>query len=154
MNVERQFCTFFLGGHYFGIDVLAGVIEDATPKLVVLQLAGGSATVLADFAILAHKLLSERIPAVVGFQYPVPPERARKFSECLYPALASLMSGRISDELYSYLAMLLAGTNRAPLLAILDEQLHRGRRPKLVLAALTVRPTDEQRAIVERWESR
>jgi hypothetical protein len=77
------------GIDYFGIDVLAGAIEDASPKLVVLQLAGRSATVLADFAILAHKLLSEQIPAVVGFQYPVPPERARKFSECLYPALAS-----------------------------------------------------------------
>ena len=74
--------------------------------------------------------------------------------EHLYPALGALMSGRISDELYSYLAMLLAGTNRAALLAILEDQLRRGRRPKLIVAALTVRPTDEQRAILERWEAR
>lgn len=74
--------------------------------------------------------------------------------EGLYSALSALMSGRISDELYSYLAMLLAATNRAPLLAVLEEQLNRGRRPKLVLAALQVRPTDEQQAMVARWEAR
>jgi hypothetical protein len=65
-----------------------------------------------------------------------------------------MLSAKISDELYSYLAMLLAGTNRPPLLEILEAQLRGGRRPKLVLEALNVRPTDEQRAIVKRWESR
>jgi len=74
--------------------------------------------------------------------------------ESLYPALSELMAQRISDELYRYMAVLLAGTNRAPLLAILEEQLHRGRRPRLVVEALQVRPTDEQRAIVRRWEQR
>jgi hypothetical protein len=72
--------------------------------------------------------------------------------EALYPALASLLSSKISDELYSYLAVLMAGTNRRELLAILEDQLHGGRRPKLVLEALRVRTTPEQRAILRRWD--
>jgi hypothetical protein len=71
-----------------------------------------------------------------------------------YQGIATIMSGKTSDELYRYLAMLLAGTNRPALLAILEDQLFRGRRPKLILQALDVRPTDEQRAILERWETR
>jgi hypothetical protein len=74
--------------------------------------------------------------------------------EGAYDAIGSVLSAHISDELYAYLAMLFAGTNRTPLLAILEEQLHRGRRPKLIVEALSVRPTDEQRAIIERWEKR
>jgi hypothetical protein len=50
--------------------------------------------------------------------------------------------------------MLLASTNRLALLDILEQQLHRGRRPKLVADALSVRPTPEQRAILQRWEDR
>ena len=50
-----------------------------------------------------------------------------------------LMSAKISEELYNYLAVLLAGTNRPALLAILEEQLRRGRRPKVVATALQVR---------------
>ena len=69
-----------------------------------------------------------------------------------YPALAALMSGKISDELYNYLAVLLASTNRPPLLAILEEQLHRGRRAKVVADALRIRRTDETMAILRRWE--
>lgn len=74
--------------------------------------------------------------------------------ETCYPAIARVMSVTISDELYAYLAMLLAGTNRAALLELLRQQLHSGRRPKLVLAALTVRSTPEQAAIVRGWEER
>lgn len=69
-----------------------------------------------------------------------------------YPALAELMRAKVSDELYNYLAVLLAGTNRPPLLAILERELHRGRRPKVVAEALTIRPTPESRAILKRWE--
>jgi hypothetical protein len=69
-----------------------------------------------------------------------------------YPALGELMRAKISDELYNYLAVLLAGTNRPPLLAILERELHRGRRPKAVAEALAIRPTPESRAILERWE--
>lgn len=74
--------------------------------------------------------------------------------ETCYPAISNVMSAKISDELYTYLAMLLAGTNRAALLELLRQQLHSGRRPKLVLAALTVRSTPEQEAIVRGWEER
>lgn len=74
--------------------------------------------------------------------------------EGAYEAIGSVFAARVSDELYTYLAMLFAGTNRKPFLAILEDQLHRGRRPKLVVEALSVRPTDEQRAILERWEER
>lgn len=69
-----------------------------------------------------------------------------------YSALRSLMFSKQSDELYAYLAMLLAATNRPALLAILEEQLHRGRRPALIEAALRVRSTPEQAAILKRWE--
>jgi hypothetical protein len=74
--------------------------------------------------------------------------------EACYPAIADLMFTKVSDELYSYVTMLLAGTNRAPLLALLEDQLHRGRRPKLVAEALHVRTTPEQEAILKRWEDR
>jgi hypothetical protein len=70
-----------------------------------------------------------------------------------YDGLSQLMSSKISDELYNYLAVLLAGTNRRELLAILEEQLHRGRRPKVVAEALRLRSTPEQKAILDRWES-
>jgi hypothetical protein len=69
-----------------------------------------------------------------------------------YDALGAVLAARISDELYGYLAVLMAGTNRAQLLAILEAQLRRGRRPKLVEEALRVRTTPEQQAILDRWE--
>ena len=72
--------------------------------------------------------------------------------EAAYPALSELMFAKVSDELYHYLAVLLAGTNHAPLLAILEDQLHRGRHQKVVEAALRIRTTAEQEAILRRWE--
>ena len=69
-----------------------------------------------------------------------------------YPALDRVFSSKLSDELYNYLALLLAGTNRAPLLAILEQQLHSGRRPRVIVDALRVRTTPEQAAILRRWE--
>jgi hypothetical protein len=72
--------------------------------------------------------------------------------ESLYPALADLFMSRSSDELYEYLAILLAGTARPPLLRILERELRRGRRPKVVAAALQVRPTPESEAILKRWD--
>lgn len=74
--------------------------------------------------------------------------------EACYSAIGQVMSAKISDELYDYLAVLLASTNRPPLLAILEEQLHHGRRSKIVEAALRVRTTPEQEAILRRWEER
>lgn len=70
-----------------------------------------------------------------------------------YGALKELMFAKVSDELYNYLAVLLAGTNRRELVAILEEQLHRGRRPKVVAEALRLRSTREQKAILDRWEA-
>lgn len=72
--------------------------------------------------------------------------------EDAYPALASMMDAAVSDELYGYLAMLLAATNRAPLLAILDEQMRDVRRRSSIVAALRVRTTPEQEAILRKWE--
>ena len=69
-----------------------------------------------------------------------------------YPALERVMAAKISDELYRYMALLLASTNRRGLLEILELQLRRGRRPKMILEALRVRPTAEQQAMIERWE--
>jgi hypothetical protein len=73
--------------------------------------------------------------------------------EDAYAALGAMMEGRISDELYGYLAMLLASTNRAPLLAILDSQMHDIRRRSMLVAALRVRTTPEQGLILRRWEA-
>jgi len=73
--------------------------------------------------------------------------------EDAYPALTSIMQSAISKELYSYLALLLAGTNRPALLSIIDEQLeHDIRRRPAILDALRVRTTPEQAAILKRWE--
>jgi hypothetical protein len=72
--------------------------------------------------------------------------------EASYPTLAALLGAKISGELYAYLAMLLAATNRPPLLAVLEAQLHSGRHPKLIVEALCLRPTPEQQAILDRWE--
>jgi hypothetical protein len=69
-----------------------------------------------------------------------------------YPALSEMMLAKVSDELYNYLAVLLAGTNRRELLAVLEEQLYRGRHPKMIAEALRIRPTPEQAAILRRWE--
>lgn len=73
--------------------------------------------------------------------------------EPAYPALANMMSAKISAELHAYLAMLLAATNRPPLLAILEAQLQRRVRARPILDALSLRATPEQQAILDRWES-
>lgn len=69
-----------------------------------------------------------------------------------YSEIDSMMKAKVSDDLYHYLAVLLAATNRAPLLTILEEQLHGGRRPRIIEEALHVRTTPEQAAILQRWE--
>lgn len=70
-----------------------------------------------------------------------------------YPLLESLMLGGVSGELYGYLALLLAGTNRPALLAILDGQMADLRRRPAIVAALRLRTTPEQEAILKRWDS-
>jgi hypothetical protein len=73
--------------------------------------------------------------------------------EDAYASLSSIMQSGISKELYGYLALLLAGTNRPALLSILDEQLEGSilRRPA-ILDALRVRTTPEQAEMLRRWE--
>ena len=114
--------------------------SDAPPAIVRRFVDGAVETALRRQDETLQTVLAE---AIIGLEM-----------DSLYSALETLISQKVSDELYGYLAMLLAGTNRAPLLAILERQLHHGRRPQLVIAALGVRPTDEQRAIVARWEAR
>ena len=72
-----------------------------------------------------------------------------------YPVLRSILQSGVSKELYRYLALLLAGTNRPALLAVLEELLETDvlRRPAIV-DALRVRTTPEQAAILRRWEER
>lgn len=69
-----------------------------------------------------------------------------------YDVLPSIMRGAISKELYAYLALLLASTNRPGLLAILDAEMSDVRRRSAIAAALRVRTTPEQEAILKRWE--
>ena len=68
-----------------------------------------------------------------------------------YPSLHSIMAAPVSKELYAYLALLLATTNRAPLLAILDGRMDDIRRRSAIVDALRVRTTPEQEAILRRW---
>lgn len=70
-----------------------------------------------------------------------------------YTALREIMQSNISKELYGYLALLLARTNRPALLAIIEELLERDilGRPA-ILEALRIRTTPEQAAILRRWE--
>ena len=69
-----------------------------------------------------------------------------------YPSLSAIIHAPISNELYGYLALLLAGTNRPPLLAILEDRLRIDiRRRSVILDALHVRTTPEQEAILRRW---
>lgn len=76
----------------------------------------------------------------------------REFDEA-YTSVEAVFSTAISKELYGYLALLLASTNRARLLAILEAQLeHDIRRRPAILDALRVRTTPEQQAILDRWE--
>ena len=76
----------------------------------------------------------------------------REFADA-YSSLSAIMESAISNELYSYLALLLAGTNRPTLLSILSEQMERDiRRRPAILDALRVRTTPEQAAILKRWE--
>jgi len=77
---------------------------------------------------------------------------ARTRDRLRFENVADRVKSAIDSRLDAYVAMLLAGTNRTPLLAILEDQLHRGRRPKLIVEALRVRPTAEQVAILQRWE--
>jgi hypothetical protein len=73
--------------------------------------------------------------------------------EDAYPALASIMEAPVSKELYGYLSLLLAGTNRPALLEILEAQAeHDTRRRPAILDALRIRTTPEQRKILDRWE--
>jgi hypothetical protein len=74
--------------------------------------------------------------------------------EGAYSSLAAVLAAKVSDDLYRYVCVLLAGTNRPPLIAMLEEQLFRGRRPAIVADALNVRATPEQQAILQRWRSR
>jgi hypothetical protein len=70
-----------------------------------------------------------------------------------YAALESILRAAISKELHAYIALLLARTNRPPLLTILERQLGDDiRRRPAILDALRLRTTPEQEAILKRWE--
>lgn len=72
--------------------------------------------------------------------------------ETAYTDIARMMAAKISDDLYHYLAVLLASTNRQELLEILRGELRGGRRPNLIVEALRVRTTPEQAELLRRWE--
>jgi hypothetical protein len=72
--------------------------------------------------------------------------------EDAYGQLVAIVHGGISAELYAYLALLLAGTNRPALLAILDGEMADVLRRPAIVAALRVRTTPEQEAILKRWD--
>lgn len=114
------------------------LIDEAPPAVIQRYASGALATAVKREDDAFCTVLAETIVRL-------------ELTAC-YPALAELMFARVSDELYAYVAMLLAGTNRPALLSILEDQLHRGRRPNLVVEALRVRTTPEQEAILRRWE--
>jgi hypothetical protein len=74
--------------------------------------------------------------------------------EDAYSAIESMFHAAISKELHGFLALLLAGTDREQLLAILERQIESDiRRRSAILDALRVRTTPQQEAILKRWET-
>jgi hypothetical protein len=123
-----------------------GVIEGALDLLADAP----SAVMSRSLRTLAARALERRDEALITKLAETIVERGL---EDAYSSLSTMMNAPISNELYGYLALLLAGTNRKPLLAILEQQLERDicRRPA-ILDALRVRTTPEQQAILDRWE--
>jgi len=113
-------------------------------------LAGGPREIVQRYARDAMQLVIRR--ADEGLATALAEAIINLDLENSYDALGELMAAKLSDELYNYLAVLLAGTNRPPLLAILEHALHRGRRPHVIAEALRIRTTPEQAAILQRWE--
>ena len=107
---------------------------------------------IRELETLLGMMLVERTRRVVRFT-PLGDRIVERALEDAYASLSSILQSRISKELYSYLALLLAGTNRPTLLAVLEEQLEQDiRRRPAILEALRVRTTPEQAAILKRWE--
>lgn len=141
---EQAMVYAWLLSHPEGTPLLAAAFEmfvDVAPPEIVLRFVARATQAVArrddePFAIA----LAEAI--------------VRLELEPAYESIEAMMSARISEELYHFLAVLLARTNRAPLLAILERQLWHGRQREAVIEALQLRTTDEQRAILKRWEER
>jgi hypothetical protein len=70
-----------------------------------------------------------------------------------YGGIAEMMQAKIGEDLYAYLAMMLARADRPALTRILERELHRGRRPAIIVDALKLRTTDTQAAVLKRWEA-
>lgn len=121
--------------------IVAGVFEllSEAPRAIVERYARQAIALAARRGNEA--LVTVLVEAIVNLEM-----------EDAYAALDELMSAKLSDELYNYLAVLLASTGRPALLAILEAQLHRGRRPRVVAEALRIRPTRESEEILRRWE--
>ena len=74
----------------FTFDVLADLIRQRNPQLVILQLLEAERQrVAADFALLAPILVAQGIDHVIAYQYPVSRWAASKFNATLYKALAA-----------------------------------------------------------------
>lgn len=158
-------------------------LGDDEPANTAFQLLANGEDYLALYQWLMSHPGSSRVPAVFALLSGAPPAIVRRFVEravadavaaedeplctllaesivereieSAYPAVASMLSARkLSRELYSYIAVLLAATNRPPLLAILEHELHNGRQREAVVAALRIRTTPEQEAILRRWDER
>lgn len=158
-------------------------LGDDEPANTAFQLLANGEDYLALYQWLMSHPGSSRVPVVFALLTGAPPAIVRRFVEravadaiaaedeplctllaesivereieSAYPALASMLAARkVSRELYTYIAVLMAGTNRAPLLAILEQELHNGRQREAVVAALRIRTTPEQEAILKRWDER
>jgi len=130
--------------------LVAGEHDPALIEAAVGLLADAPAAVMSRcMAQLARDALTKKDEPLLTKLAETIVERELEDS---YAVLSSIMHSGVSKELYGYLALLLAGTNRPPLLAILDEQMEDLRRRSSIVAALLVRTTPEQEAILRRWE--
>lgn len=78
------------GIEYVGVEELSACFEPARRPLLVFQLCEGPSVPHADFAVMASALVSEEIPAAIGYQYPVPSSTvASLFNRKLYVGLAN-----------------------------------------------------------------
>jgi hypothetical protein len=75
--------------NFIGADTFAQVLEDATPRVVVLQLCDAPPQAPAVRPDLAPEVLGRGVDALVAYQYPAEPEHAVCFNDCFYKKVAA-----------------------------------------------------------------
>jgi Trypsin-like peptidase domain/CHAT domain len=89
-----------VGGYeYLTADMFASVLAEQGPRVVVLQeIEGPQDIVPADFSVFAFDLLSSRVEAVVGYQFPLPAWLSVAFNQTFYEQLSAGQSFELAVQ--------------------------------------------------------